>query len=270
MTHLPFVRSPRAGPARSARAFTVIELMTVVLIVGVLAGLLLPALGAARQSAMTVQCASNLGQLGRANFLYARANNGFFVPAHTNFLRNRDRWHGVRPALDKPFDPAAGPLRSFLGADGAVKACPCFTGYLTGAEAFEAGCGGYGYNNSYIGSSMRSGRVAGRAAMDQPATIEDIRNAPRKIMFADAAFLASGGDGSSGPRLIEYSFIEPPVPGLQPSMHFRHRGRIANVCWADGHVASVKFGFSTERFEPLDIGWPGTDADEALRLFVRD
>ncbi len=274
----------RRGPGNPRpRAFTLVELMVAMAVVGLLIGLLLPALSGARETANRVRCASNLHQLGLANMQYAAANEGRFVPAHTNFLRNLDRWHGRRAALDKPFDPAKGPLRPYLGADGAVKACPNFAGYLTGRAAFEAGCGGYGYNSSYIGSGLM---VAGlkSAARTLPAQTTAIAAPERKLLFADAAFLAvpegggpqspSGALGGPGDpsqrRLMEYSFLEPPLPGIRPSIHFRHPNRQANVCWADGHVTVIPFGHSAFGFEDFNIGWTGETPEAAMKLFVRD
>jgi prepilin-type N-terminal cleavage/methylation domain-containing protein/prepilin-type processing-associated H-X9-DG protein len=72
------MNSPTSGtPGRelAREAFTLVELLVVIAIITVLAALLLPSLGRAREASRAAACLSNLHQIGIALQLYVQDNN---------------------------------------------------------------------------------------------------------------------------------------------------------------------------------------------------
>lgn len=265
------------------RAFTLIELLVVVAVVALLMGLLIPAVGGARRRAHAAVCASNCRQLQLANELYASDFAGRYVPGAVDHqtatvmpAANLCRWHGVRDNASQPFDPERGPITEYLDSGASsrrVRACPSFRPAPSQTPGFEAAAGGYGYNNTFVGT-VRRRTAAGIWTIASSLTGSrntEFRDPACTIAFADAALVTND--------LVEYSFIEPPfwpeyppVAGIagagfrpDPSVHFRHDGHAAAV-WLDGHASSESMSFTqssgiyTGIAADHAVGWFG-DAD---------
>lgn len=69
-------RNPSIQQRRSA--FTLIELLTVIAIIGILAAIIIPTVGSVREKAKSIQCASRIRGWGTAVALYANDRKGFY------------------------------------------------------------------------------------------------------------------------------------------------------------------------------------------------
>ncbi len=263
-------------------AFTLIELLVVISIIALLMAILMPVLAQAKKQCRATICRSNIRQLFIANSGYAVVNDGFYVRAAYDIFTGfggKHRWHGVRqsngassnPRLNT-FDSTKGPLKAYL-QDGQVKQCPAKAKYIKeGVNAFEAGCGGYGYNSVGVGSRTYQYGWCSKA-MRSSMRMAEIERPAEKIMFTDTAF----AKGFPPSYIIEYSFCEPPMwvvnfgdgiqemPRPQPSIHFRHLGN-TTVVWCDGHVTNEGLDFpekAKSQNEMFQIGWFGP-TDNAL------
>ena len=79
---------------RPRRGFTLIELLVVISIIGILVGLLLPAVNSAREAGRRVQCQSNMRNVVLAIVAYVNRQNAF--PPAGEFCENQPR-RRVRP-----------------------------------------------------------------------------------------------------------------------------------------------------------------------------
>ena len=80
------------GKNCAKRNFTLIELLIVVAIIAILAGMLLPALNKAREMAHSASCKNNLKTLGTAVQLYAADNDDIMVPLSEGAIGSSLLW----------------------------------------------------------------------------------------------------------------------------------------------------------------------------------
>ncbi len=106
------MRHGRTGKCNYLRAFTLIELLVVIAVIALLVGILMPALGKARETGWTTVCGSNMRQVAMAAFNYAHDNEEQIWPS--------DTW--ARQVVAGVTTP--GLLYQYMDGSGKVTSCP--------------------------------------------------------------------------------------------------------------------------------------------------
>src|SRR5580700_5208920 len=136
----------RANPEARQQAFTVVELLVVIVIIGILAALLLPALSKSKQSTQGISCMNNGKQLMIAMTMYVGDNKDLFPPNPDDGNRMPGHnWCSGKAGIGQPQefdpdvlkDPSLSLLTSYLSGNITVFHCPADlrTGLYQGTNA---------------------------------------------------------------------------------------------------------------------------------------
>ena len=191
---------------RKLRAFTLIELLVVIAIIGILAALLLPALGRARGKARMAQCTSNLHQLGLAMQMWWDDHDQHFMPLTDG---------PVVPSLSNSWPIL---LLPYVVNAKNVYHCPDDKYFIWDGGSMSAKTESYGYNYWAL--------TGGRFITGVP--LSKVTNAGKTVMLSDS----TDADATSSQYAYSVSDWGPEQPSAT-----RHNG-FANVLFVDGHVES--------------------------------
>ncbi|OQA84715.1 MAG: putative major pilin subunit [Lentisphaerae bacterium ADurb.Bin242] len=215
------------------KEFTLIELMIVIAMIAILAGLLLPSLNRARDKARAMGCVGNMKQITLATVLYANDYNDYFPPLYNtaNFMTAFEKYLNVRRDDIKEW-------KNQLPSKAKVYFCP---DDRENAETKTANlsyfCNMYvGCVNYYIVNGMGSATIEAAHAY----RLNQVRTPSVKLFFADYFHpdrWVTYMDQNSFPFYTSATFAGNRVAA---GVSFRHN-RQANFSYLDGHIAGDRF-----------------------------
>jgi prepilin-type N-terminal cleavage/methylation domain-containing protein/prepilin-type processing-associated H-X9-DG protein len=219
-------------PASSTKAgFTLVELLTVVAIIGVLASIIIASIGRVRASARSSVCAGNLRQLGVAVQLYAQANRNQLPVAFTAYTEaDNNWWYWVSPyAGGKPMARDWGSIQTGSMQDGPFH-CPDVTNPDTTTPNVST--------NAWVSYKMNDQtRTLAPASSQTRAPGNYFTTPPQGVSFSTLVNPARTiliAEGRVTPRFTTHLG---PDQNAATGLWYPHNNR-AQILFADGHVSS--------------------------------
>ncbi|MCK6488390.1 MAG: type II secretion system GspH family protein [Planctomycetes bacterium] len=224
---------------RRHHAFTLIELLIVLAVVGVLMGMLMPAIGRVKDAARETSCRSQLGQIGMGMLAYSVDNRGFLPALNggvTAMTAKPNDWYTNK--LDDggfvtvPSWTAKAGNRSTGSARSGVWLCP-----QVKPGEYNWG-GGYSYfEGSGHGLGSYSNRSQRRSRISRPDSYPLVFDGQRHPSLANPAQVCTW-IGAFCPKCLPWSSAS--FPGNWNEGAGRHQGRM-NILFLSGAAGARSY-----------------------------
>ena len=230
--------------SREIRNFTLIELLVVIAIIAILAGMLMPALTAARDRAKANTCLNNLKQCGTAISLYV-SEYDYFPPDLTtykddtiSFVHYITTYCGVFKNLDEAYTYDPG---STLSAAAFYQRMKKFSLLMCPMELrsvmYVKKESGKKHTNYTCNASVMY-RLRKNQPIDLGIKINQLKKPSRNFMLMDLN-LNSITDSHVTYRALTTDYVKLGVDGGFDGVAYRHSDA-ANAVMADGHAVALR------------------------------
>jgi prepilin-type N-terminal cleavage/methylation domain-containing protein/prepilin-type processing-associated H-X9-DG protein len=241
----------RSAPNGRRLAFTLIELLVVIAVIGILAGMLLPALSKAKAKAGQAACYNNIKQLTLGTIMYLDTYSGVFPACASRGTYGFQVEDWIYWRLCLPTYPIKDSLivAHTGSASSNVFRCPLDRDDRqrlaeTGAPGSNPGPYMFSYSMTSWGTvGLVSGGITSiRDGRWYPYRHSSVRNPVKKVMIAEEQTVISGPEASDPSRNILNDGRFVPGGDVMTSRHLRR----ANVGFADGHATCEKWQFGDD------------------------
>jgi prepilin-type N-terminal cleavage/methylation domain-containing protein/prepilin-type processing-associated H-X9-DG protein len=248
-----------SGGRYSNHGFSLIELLVVVAIIAILAGILIPTISLVRSSAKSTVCLNRFRQLGLTFEIYLNDNEGVYPPPNVGAAFNR--WPNYILGIDinvgnAPTDGTADMFMCSEDPHRPTDIVPVGT-WGAGSQVWAKDGLSHGYNTWGLGGKLN---WLNKHDYNKTATRNQIRRADATILAVDT--MQNWDHNGSGYLPRGYGYAQSSQFGVYP----RHRGNtICNVLWVDGRASGVAAAGPDDfnsLSDPLRLGtWPQSTTD---------
>lgn len=216
--------------ATQQKKFTLIELLVVIAIIAILASMLLPALGRARDTAQKMACGSNLKQIGTQLQMYIMDNNDTLFPTNKNLAGNH--WFRIVSGLFG--EPVRWPNQPQKMAR-KIMQCPTLEkGPATKRDLWPT----YAIN-------YRNWSPSGTNNFNQGLKMTSVKSASKVVTMSDSLWITKGWYGnffSSGGDIGYYHMNKKYIGGYSGTNggSCLNGDGFTNILLLDGHIDTVK------------------------------